>query len=281
MMPAGFALSRRMRAALRAAADSVMILRVRRLFACAALCLVPLACVALQTGQQPSSPAQAPAPQADQPRQPSTAQKVLPLIVLDPGHGGTDTGARGSGGTTEKDVVLQFARVARSEFERLGFRVVMTRSDDSDPSDDDRAAIANASANAIYLTIHAGSTGALGTARAYYGQFSSSPAASAGSSLVPWRHAQDSYSNASHRLADLIQVELDRQFSGSPASSTGAAVRDLRSVAAPAVAVEVSTMSVTDPTPLLAMAGPLAVALTRAVADFHQAPLAPAAAGKP
>lgn len=259
------------------AARSVMISRVRCLFACAALLLIPVAGVGtLATQSAPPPQATAAQPQDSQ----SAPQVALPLIVLDAGHGGTDAGARGGNGAVEKDVVLLFARAARAEFERLGFHVLMTRSDDSDPSDDDRAALANSSSNSIFITIHAGSTGSIGTARAYFGQFSAPAAPAPAGSLVPWRQAQDAYTAASHRLADLLQIELDRQFPGSPQLSSGAAVRDLRSIAAPAVAVEVSTMSVNDPTPLLAMAGPLAIALTRAVRDFEASPAQPAA-GKP
>lgn len=243
--------------------------------------------------QQPTPQNQTAQPKGPAQASPATPVPSLPVIVLDPGHGGTDTGARGGNGTLEKDVVLQFARAARAEFERLGFRVVMTRSDDSDPSIDERAAIANSYPNAIFITMHVASTGAPGTARAYYEQFpssetlamttdspasqaaggnSASPGAPTRPGPIPWRHAQDAYTSASHRLADLVQSELDRQFSGSPNASRAAMVRGLRSVEAPAVAVETSTISTNDPTSLLAMAGPLAAALTRAVREFETAP---------
>src|SRR5579864_8491007 len=72
------------------------------------------------------APAQEPpAPAASQQSPPSG-----PLIVLDPAHGGTDTGARGET-IVEKDAVLQMARLVRAELERQGYRVIMTRNDDS------------------------------------------------------------------------------------------------------------------------------------------------------
>jgi N-acetylmuramoyl-L-alanine amidase len=89
--------------------------------------------------QAPSaSPPSTGAPQSAPSQQPSTAQALPaqsgytgPVIVLDPAHGGTDPGARGQNGPIEKDVVLQFARVTRVELVRQGYRVVLTRDDDS------------------------------------------------------------------------------------------------------------------------------------------------------
>ncbi len=233
------------------------------------------------TPQQPSVPQQAP----PVPAAPQTPATTGPVVVLDPGHGGTDTGARGEGGAVEKDVVLEFARVVRGELESQGYHVVMTRNDDSNPSYDDRAAIANAYRDSVFISIHVSSTGTVGTARAYYDQFwNSIPAPAAGtigskpapppspgppSGVVPWEEAQRPYVNVSHRLADILQGELVLRFSGSPIASTGIALRDLRSVEAPAVAVEISSVSVSDPNSLRAMAAPLATSIARSILAFH------------
>ena len=48
-----------------------------------------------------------------------------------PGHGGDDVGAKGAGGTIEKDLTLAVARRLKAALEaRLGLRVLMTRDDD-------------------------------------------------------------------------------------------------------------------------------------------------------
>ena len=138
----------------------------------------------------PFAVAQAPAQQEPQGNQQQTPQGALPpaqqtplppnqapapagpVIVLNPAHGGTDTGARGQNAAMEKDLVLQMARGVKAELERQGFRVVMTRNDDSNPSYDDRAAIANAYSDAIFVSLHIASTGTAGTIRAYYDQLS-------------------------------------------------------------------------------------------------------------
>jgi N-acetylmuramoyl-L-alanine amidase len=225
-----------------------------------------------------------PAPQQETPP-PAVAQPSAPsgpLIVLDPAHGGTDSGARGEA-IVEKDVVLQIARTVRAELERQGYRVIMTRNDDSNPSYDDRAAVANAHRDAILISLHVSSTGVPGTVRAYYTQFGTvaAPIPVAGvansktsnppaNQLAVWEEAQRPYLDASRRLADLIQGEMAQAFSGSPPTSTGVPVRAIRSVAVPAVAVEISSVSTPTPDLLTASAGPLGAAIARAIAAFHQ-----------
>ena len=220
---------------------------------------------------------------APAPETPQTPVSSGPVIVLDPAHGGTDTGARGEA-VVEKDVALQIARTVRAGLERQGYRVVMTRNDDSNPSYDDRAAIANAYREVIFISLHVASTGAPGTARAYYMQFAApvttDAVISAGNTKAPnppaprllnWEEAQRPYLDASHRLADLIQGELAQAFSGSPTLSTEVPVRVLRSVTAPAVAVEISSVSTPTPDLLTASAAPLADAIARAIAASRPA----------
>jgi N-acetylmuramoyl-L-alanine amidase len=228
-----------------------------------------------------AAPSQQSSPQDSIPSSATPAPPVHlgPMIVINPAHGGTDNGAQGPSGTVEKDVVLRFARQIRGEFERQGFRVVMTRNDDSNPSYEDRAAIANAYRDAIFISVHVSSTGKVGTVHAYSYQYSNAvaPTASAtGSgisdgpkSLVVWEEAQRPYLETSHRLADGLQTELAQRFTGSVSSSTPFAIRELRSVSAPAVAVELSSVSVPDQNMLAAMAAPLASALVRSVQIFR------------
>src|SRR5262245_43190673 len=55
-----------------------------------------------------------------------------PLVVLDPGHGGLDTGTTAASGETEKVLVLEFTQLLREKLEKAGkYRVAMTRTDDS------------------------------------------------------------------------------------------------------------------------------------------------------
>jgi len=203
-----------------------------------------------------------------------------PVIVIDPAHGGTDSGARGQSGVIEKDMVLLVARIARYALEREGFRVVMTRNDDSNPSYDDRAAIANAYRDVIFISFHISSTGTPNTARAYFYKFSETPSNASPlsnkanslpitppkiTSLLGWEEAQRPFTDASHHLADVLQTDLTLRFSGSPAASSGVAARGLRSVAGLAVAIELSNVAVSDRNQLVAMAEPVATAIVHSV----------------
>lgn len=233
-----------------------------------------------------------PLAQQDIPMQPPQATPSLqaapsagPVIVLDPGHGGTDTGARGESGAVEKDVVLEFARSVRGELERQGFHVVMTRNDDSNPSYDDRAAIANANRDALFITFHISSTGSVGTARSYFYQFwtpipavvaattGAQPSTPAAPGLTVWEEAQRPHVDASHRFADALQAEISQRFPNSPSRSIGVAIRGLRSIDSPAVAIEISSVSVSDPNSLTALAAPLATSIAQGVTAFHSASL--------
>ncbi len=79
-------------------------------------------------------------------------------IVLDPGHGGIDSGAIGKSGTLEKNVVLAFAKVVETKLEASGrYEVLMTRSDDSFISLGGRVAYARSHHADLFVSIHADS----------------------------------------------------------------------------------------------------------------------------
>jgi N-acetylmuramoyl-L-alanine amidase len=79
-----------------------------------------------------------------------------PLIVLDPGHGGIDSGTIAPTGDTEKTIVLEFAHELRQKLENTGkYRVMMTRSDDRFVPLADRVQLARLHQAALFLSIHA------------------------------------------------------------------------------------------------------------------------------
>jgi N-acetylmuramoyl-L-alanine amidase len=84
--------------------------------------------------------------------------KRLPLsgikIVLDPGHGGKESGASGPTGYLEKDVNLIISQLLRDELVKRGAKVVMTREDDRDVSLVERQTIINKQEPAIAVSIH-------------------------------------------------------------------------------------------------------------------------------
>ncbi len=82
-------------------------------------------------------------------------------IVLDPGHGGVETGVTSPSGVTEKDLVLAIARELRSHLANsLGARVVLTRTDDTDVALETRTAVANQRRADLFLSLHVSSDSA-------------------------------------------------------------------------------------------------------------------------
>ena len=81
-----------------------------------------------------------------------------PVIVIDPGHGGIDTGTHGLDGTYEKDIVLAFAGTLRDRLAQSGkYRVLMTRGDDSYIPLNDRVRFARAHNASLFISVHADS----------------------------------------------------------------------------------------------------------------------------
>lgn len=217
------------------------------------------------------------------------------MVVLDPAHGGSDSGARGPNGVLESELVLGFARVARAALEGQGFRVVLTREGNQDPSFDDRSAMINGIPEAIFISLHVSSTGPLGTVRAYSYRFANpapgDPADAAPKTqlfaplparagLIEWDLAQKSYLARSERLAELAQIQLAQKFQGSPETPMQIPVRQLRTIAAPAIAIEVSSVAgVPDAKKLTDMGQPLADSVARAAVDYRAALRGDPAAG--
>jgi N-acetylmuramoyl-L-alanine amidase len=101
-------------------------------------------------------------------------------IVIDPGHGGHDTGTIGPHGLEEKDLVLEVGRRLGKLLEtRLGAEVVYTRKDDTFIPLETRTAVANQSRADLFVSIHANSShdAAARGVETYYLNFTSSPEA--------------------------------------------------------------------------------------------------------
>jgi N-acetylmuramoyl-L-alanine amidase len=212
-----------------------------------------------------------------------TAQQTMPraglnIVVLDPAHGGTDPGARGTGGMRESEIVLDFATQVRRALEAQGFQVIQTRHGNENPSFDDRSAIANAQSGAVFVTLHIASTGLPGTARVYVNS-DLLVTTGAATGLIPWDRAQTPFQGLSRKLGDLVQALLAQRFKGSPSTAQTAAVRQLRTTAAPAIAVEISSVVVEDRADLDRMAPGVADAIATGVAEFRPSYVVPTTAG--
>ncbi|NBX04290.1 MAG: N-acetylmuramoyl-L-alanine amidase [Alphaproteobacteria bacterium] len=81
-----------------------------------------------------------------------------PLIVIDPGHGGIDPGAHGTGRSFEKDIVLSYAHTLKDHLLKTGkYRVMLTREGDKFIRLRERVAIARGAGAAMFISLHADS----------------------------------------------------------------------------------------------------------------------------
>lgn len=124
-------------------------------------------------------------------------------IVIDPGHGGHDSGTLGVGGIEEKDVVLDVAlRLGKLLHDRLGSEIVYTRADDTFIPLETRTAIANKAQADLFISVHANSSQDPSSrgVEVYYLNFTSDPDAM----RVAGR--ENAVSNQSvHELSDLVK----------------------------------------------------------------------------
>jgi N-acetylmuramoyl-L-alanine amidase len=83
------------------------------------------------------------------------AAKRAPAVIIDPGHGGADSGAIGPTGLREADVTLAIGRLLQQALERQGLRAVLTRADDTMVGLEDRPDIARREGGIVFVSIHA------------------------------------------------------------------------------------------------------------------------------
>lgn len=138
-------------------------------------------------------------------------------IVIDPGHGGHDTGTIGPNGLLEKELVLDVSRrLGKLLAARLGAQVVFTRRDDTFIPLETRTAIANQEQADLFVSVHANSShdpDARGV-ETYYLNFTSSPEA-----LEVAARENAASDKSIHELQDLVKkialkekIEESREF---------------------------------------------------------------------
>lgn len=222
--------------------------------------------IVVEVGRRPPAAAGA---GALEPAPPSAPGPAL-TIVVDPGHGGTETGAIGPGGLQEKDVTLEIARRVAATLPRvISCRTVLTRDADVVISLDDRTSVANHEKADLYLSIHANSSRAASAqgSETYYLSLEASDkiaqevasrenaaagggaaAAAPGSGdpnldFILWDLAQSAHLKESSELAEAIQVELNSISNTGSRGIKQAPFRVLVGATMPAVLVEVAFIS--------------------------------------
>ena len=227
--------------------------------------VIDLASTQVQAEAAVPAPAPLPAPPPDL----SPLNQPVPAIrtiAIDPGHGGEDEGAKGAGGTKEKDLVLAEARRIKAAIEaRLGIRVLLTRDDDRQVPLDDRTAVANTNKADLFISLHASASLRPSTAGAsiFSAAFDRNaeqtalaalaperlPAFGGGVrdiELVPWDLAQIRHIDRSIDLATLLEQEFHDRIALSPRPIDQAPLRVLESANMPAVLVEMGYLTNAD-----------------------------------
>jgi N-acetylmuramoyl-L-alanine amidase len=234
------------------------------------------------------------------PTAPAAEAPGVRTIVIDPGHGGAETGAIGPSGVPEKDLTLQLARELEAKLaQRLAVHVVLTRDEDALLPLDARTAIANQNKADLFVSIHLNSSlgsGAYGSetyflspqatdphaASAAAAENASaagvSPAAAAGDAaaqqdleLILWDLAQAHHLAESQRFANMIQGELNQTLQLKDRGVKQAPFRVLMGATMPAVLVELGFLSNPEEEKKLeepAYRDQLVEALVRAIARY-------------
>ena len=239
-------------------------------------------------------------------RGPAVPATALPVIVLDPGHGGVETGAIGPSGLEEKDVTLDLARRLKPLLERHGVTVVFTRDEDRVMPLDDRTAIANQNRAELFVSIHVNASkrkSAVGaetyflsvdatdaearTLAALENKAYAPPESQAGGStpasggpdrgleLILWDLAQNSYLAESSRLAELVQREMNTLTGTRDRGVRQAPFRVLMGATMPAILVEAAFISNPSEESRLTDAAAkdkIAEAIARAIVEYRRGP---------
>ncbi len=206
---------------------------------------------------------------------PSSLPPGIRTVVIDPGHGGTETGAIGPSGIQEKELTLALARDLADSLSRLGLRVVLTRTEDVNVPLDTRTPLANQNKGDLFISIHLNSSlgsGAYGTetyilsseatdsraARSAADENAGAPEAPPTPDptvdpqamedlqLILWDLAQTHHLGESQRFANMVQGELNQALQLRDRGVKQAPFRVLMGANMPAVLVELGFISNPD-----------------------------------
>jgi N-acetylmuramoyl-L-alanine amidase len=220
----------------------------------------------------PAAPAQ-PSPQVPVPTTP-VARRYF--AVVDASHGGDDHGETLSATLLEKDVTIALARSLRQELESRGIPTLVLRDSDANLSLDQRAISANAGRSAIYIAVHASSSGH--GVRVYtallpfdgedHSDDRGDDRGNDRGAFRAWNTAQHASLPLSQITANAVAAEFQKRQI--PARTLTAPLRPLNNVTGPAIAVEVapqgsdsSQLTAPDYQQLVTSAVATAIAATR------------------
>jgi len=183
---------------------------------------------------QQAPPPSPPTPQEKAPSQPQAPAGPRFLVLIDPAHGGSEIGAAISPTLPEKDVVLALAHRVQHELANRGISAGLLRNSDTSISLDQRAISANAARPALYVALHATSSGRgvhVFTSLVDQESYTSRD-------FLPWNQAQAAFLESSSAVAGSVAAELETRKL--PNSIVAAPLRPMNNIAAPAIAVEIA-----------------------------------------
>ena len=163
------------------------------------------------------------------------------VVVIDPAHGGDDTGGHLNDGQYEKAATLAVGVRLKSLLGARGIQVVTTREGDQSVTADQRAAIANRANAQACLSLHVAETGS------GVHLFASNLAPTPAVRFLPWRTAQSAYVTRSLALTGALNSAL--QHGGATVTLGRAPLPGIDSMACPAVAIELAPERSADKKP--------------------------------
>jgi N-acetylmuramoyl-L-alanine amidase len=205
-----------------------------------------------------------------------------PVIAIDPGHGGTDEGAKGPNNRLEKTVTLNLAHLLAQQL-KAQYRVVLTRNGDYGLDHSSRTAVANHAKAEIFITLHTGSSfihNINGAAVYFYQPFQESALKTEihttkplqdGNPAINWAMIQTKYRITSEKLARQIKTRLSTLWQAQDVKIQGMPLLVLEGADMPAVAIEIGNLA--NPTAEKALGDPeflsrIAKAISSGIDDF-------------
>ena len=179
--------------------------------------------------------------------------KDMPLVVIDPGHGGNDAGAKGPNNTLEKTVTLNLAHMLAQQL-KARYRVVLTRNGDYGLDHSGRTAVANHAKAEIFISLHTGGSfihNINGSAVYFYQPFQESALTTETHAPKPlqdnkpdvsWGMIQAKYRITSEKLANQIQSRLTTLWQPQDIKVQGAPLLVLEGADMAAVAIEIGNL---------------------------------------
>jgi N-acetylmuramoyl-L-alanine amidase len=181
-------------------------------------------------------------------------ETIGPVIFIDPGHGGNDSGARGASNLSEKDVVLALAKLMATDWTGKS-NPILSRNDDYSVDLFHRTETANFRKARLFISLHAGgsfSTKAEGITIYYFldspGRLlpedpTSKQAFNLNSGQIPWHSVQYRHTSESRSLARFIQTALAVKVGSVNCRLRGAPLLALSAANMPAVLIEVGNLN--------------------------------------